>query len=69
VDLRSPSIARDHQEREAPLRHHINPEPRSRLLDQLDTAAELVDVTTGGIGRAAGLTPFGAAETICGQRG
>jgi RNA-directed DNA polymerase len=25
VDLRSPSIARDHQEREAPPRHHINP--------------------------------------------
>jgi hypothetical protein len=28
-----------------------------------------VDVTMGGIGRAAGLTLLGTAETICGQRG
>jgi hypothetical protein len=47
----------------------VNSEPRSRLPDQLVAVAVLVDVTTGGIGRAAGLTPFGAAETICGQRG
>ena len=47
----------------------VNPKPRSRLPNQLVAATVLVDVATGGIGRAAGLTPFGVAETICGQRG
>src|SRR6478672_11300889 len=47
----------------------VNPGPRSRRSGQLATLRCSMTSPRGGIGRAAGLTPFGAAETICGQRG
>jgi hypothetical protein len=57
VDLRSPSITRDHEEREAPLLHHINPVSPIPLPDQLVTVtgAVLADVAIGGIGARSGV--------------
>ena len=47
----------------------VNPEPPIPLPDHDVADASPPVVTTDGIGRAAGLTPFGLADTICGQRG
>jgi hypothetical protein len=47
----------------------VNPEPPIPLPDHNPACALQLAFTTGGIGRAAGLTPFGPAKEIDGRAG